>query len=341
MNSTLALCLSFLLLACGPLSAAAPTPSQLAERFDQACQSGDWPRAITLAEKLAQTDAGGVIGAYNAACAHSRGGNLEEAADWLLVCARRGFTGIRSLEEDADLEPIRDTVKFSQALDLVRENAGKRLEEFKDAARASEVLTITPDGFDPQSPAALLIVLHGSGGTPEPLAEVYRETANELGMVLVVPSALRPWGEGFGWTYRDESEWMVLHLIDRLEASHNIDPARVYLAGFSQGANVTLSVGLRHPDRFAGLFPVCGHYEADAMPITESAAPPPVYLMIGARDPFVQTFRDAVEPLREGGFPVRLRVVHGIGHEYPKRPGGELSRGFAYLIESAADPGSP
>ncbi|MCA9303771.1 MAG: hypothetical protein KC996_06585 [Phycisphaerales bacterium] len=332
-NRSCAILFAILSLLAPPLTAAEPTPRQLADQFDSAYQSADWARAIDLAEQLATTDAGAVIGAYNAACAHARAGHAEESADWLLIAAQRGFTGIRSLEEDADLEPIRGTEKFARALALVQANADKRFEEYKAVATETEVLTITPDAFDPGVPSPFLVVLHGSGGTPEPLAELYKNIANELGMVLVVPAALRPWGDGFGWTYRDESEWMVLHLIDRLAESHHIDRGRVYLAGFSQGANVTLSVGLKHPDKFAGLFPVSGHYEADAMPITDCANPPPVYLMVGARDPFVQTFRDAVEPLEKAGFPVRLRILQGIAHEYPKRPDPELRKGFRFLIE--------
>lgn len=323
---------------CLPVSASQPTneptPQQLAARFDRAYQSEDWNTAIDLAEQLAATDAGRVIGAYNAACVHALAGNTDRAADWLVLAAERGFTGIRSLEEDDDLAAIRGSDKFNQALDLVRENAAKRFEDYQAIARETEVLTVTPDAYDPEHPSPLLIVLHGSGGTPQPLAELYKDTANELGMVLVVPAALRPWGDGFGWTFRDESEWMVLHLIDRLAESHNIDRDRVYLAGFSQGANVTLAVGLKHPDKFAGLFPVCGHYESDVMPITESESPPPVYLMIGSRDPFVQTFRDAVGPLKDAGFPVRLRVLQGVGHAYPSNPDRELRRGLKYLFEN-------
>jgi len=329
--------LPILLIALLTLTASAqPDANTLAQQYDLAYQSNDWPRAITLAEQLAETDAGSIIGAYNAACAHALAGHPDQAADWLLLAAERGFTGIRSLEEDADLVTIRATEKFKQALDLVKANADKRFEDFKAIATATEVLTILPENFSPEIPAPLLIVLHGSGGTPEPLADLYRSVASELGMVLVVPAALRPWGDGFGWTYRDESEWMVHHLIERLKDSHNIDPARVYLAGFSQGANVTLAVGLKHPDKFAGLFPVAGHYESDVMPITESENPPPVYLMVGAHDPFAQTFRDAVKPLKEAGFPVRLRILQGVAHAYPSRPDPEFHKGFKFLLNERA-----
>jgi predicted esterase len=320
------------------LQSAEPTARELADQFDAAYQSEDWDRAIASAEQFAATDPGAVIGAYNAACAHARAGNTDQAADWLIRCAERGFAGIRSLEEDADLASIRDSDKFREALELVRANAAKRFEQYKAAAQADKPLTIVPDDLDADEMPPLLIVLHGSGGTPEPLAELYEHTASKLGMILVVPSALRPWGAGFGWIYRDESEWRVLDLIERFEQSHNIDTSRVYLAGFSQGANVTLAVGLKHPSKFAGLFPVCGHYEPDVMPIRESESRPPIYLMIGARDPFAHTFREAVRPLKDAGFPVRLRVLQGVAHEYPKRADSELLKGFKYLIrESASD----
>ena len=37
----------------------------------------------------------------------------------------------------------------------------------------------------------------------------------------------------------------------------------VILVGFSQGANIALMMGRSHAREFAGVVPVCGHWEAD------------------------------------------------------------------------------
>ncbi|MDO8543174.1 MAG: prolyl oligopeptidase family serine peptidase [Opitutaceae bacterium] len=50
----------------------------------------------------------------------------------------------------------------------------------------------------------------------------------------------------------------VLALLDRARAELRVDPARIYLTGLSMGGYGTWSVGLKHPERFAAIVPICG-----------------------------------------------------------------------------------
>jgi predicted peptidase len=50
----------------------------------------------------------------------------------------------------------------------------------------------------------------------------------------------------------------VLALLDEVEAGLNVDAARVYLTGLSMGGFGAWSLGMRHPQRFAALVPICG-----------------------------------------------------------------------------------
>jgi predicted peptidase len=50
----------------------------------------------------------------------------------------------------------------------------------------------------------------------------------------------------------------LLALLDELAGDTSIDPARIYLTGLSMGGFGVWSLGLRHPDRFAALAPICG-----------------------------------------------------------------------------------
>ena len=50
----------------------------------------------------------------------------------------------------------------------------------------------------------------------------------------------------------------VLGLLDEVMAKHKTDPARVYLTGLSMGGYGAWSVGLKNPERFAALVPICG-----------------------------------------------------------------------------------
>jgi predicted peptidase len=45
--------------------------------------------------------------------------------------------------------------------------------------------------------------------------------------------------------------------MDDVGRAYRVDPDRVHLTGLSMGGGGTWHVGLRHPDRFASIAPVC------------------------------------------------------------------------------------
>lgn len=300
--------------------------------FERAYARGDWTAAADAAERWAELEPEDSAAAYNAACAHALAGAAGAALEWLHRAGEKGFAGTRSIDEDPDLESVRALAGFELAVAGIRASRARLFEEFKTEAERSEILTILPPG-DPEGPRPLIVVLHGYGGRVAANAEVYRKVARELGAIVVAPAAIRRdrQGRGYSWTFRDESEWWVLRVIEKVSARHEIDPERLILAGFSQGANVALSVGLKYPERFAGLLPVAGHYEAHLMPVPEGDGPR-VYLLIGQKDPFASTFREAESDLRNGGLEVRLRVMPGLGHAFPRHATTELRKALAFLF---------
>lgn len=50
----------------------------------------------------------------------------------------------------------------------------------------------------------------------------------------------------------------VLGLLDDVMAKHQTDATRVYLTGLSMGGYGTWSIGLKNPERFAAIVPICG-----------------------------------------------------------------------------------
>lgn len=50
----------------------------------------------------------------------------------------------------------------------------------------------------------------------------------------------------------------VLALLDDIAARYRTDPTRHYLTGLSMGGYGTWSVGLKYPERFAAIVPICG-----------------------------------------------------------------------------------
>jgi predicted peptidase len=56
-------------------------------------------------------------------------------------------------------------------------------------------------------------------------------------------------------TWNDEA---LLALLDHVIARFKVDARRIYLTGLSMGGYGTWSLGMKHPERFAAIVPVCG-----------------------------------------------------------------------------------
>jgi predicted peptidase len=109
--------------------------------------------------------------------------------------------------------------------------------------RGESASTQPADGKSPPAP----------GQPPETLeAKAQRERAAAAlrdRFIVVSPQCPSgPWWDDDG----------VIGLLDDIMAKHKTDPARVYLTGLSMGGYGTWSVGLKYPERFAAIVPICG-----------------------------------------------------------------------------------
>tara|TARA_R110000782_G_scaffold54637_1_gene115422 strand:+ start:1106 stop:2122 length:1017 start_codon:yes stop_codon:yes gene_type:complete len=316
--------------------AGAQTDAQLAERFDRAEAASDHARALEAARAVTSRYPESSVWAVNAARMHARLGDPDAALAELTRAADLGYTGINTLEQHADLAVVRDHPGFGPVLERVRANAAQRFEAFRTEALAHRPATFVPPGLPDGARPPLVIALHGTGGHGAQMLEALKRTCERLGAICVAPDALRPAGRGpdagFAWTYRDEAEWFVTHLIDRAVDEHRADPERVILVGFSQGANIALVMARTHADRLAAIVPICGHYEPNNAPDDDAMSP--TYLLTGARDPWKVTYTRAAEDLEAAGTPHRLRIVPAMSHRMPQDV--ELRRALEWALEAAS-----
>jgi phospholipase/carboxylesterase len=103
----------------------------------------------------------------------------------------------------------------------------------------------------------LLVLLHGFGADEKDLLPM----AARLDPRLAVASPRAPfqvregsysWMNGNTETDLDNARRTVLECIEQVVASTGADRDRVYLAGFSQGAMLTLAIALTEPQKIAG-----------------------------------------------------------------------------------------
>jgi phospholipase/carboxylesterase len=121
--------------------------------------------------------------------------------------------------------------------------------------------------------APVLILLHGVGSNEHDLMGLAPHLDGRFFTVSVrAPNTLGP--GAYGWfrfdvqpdgsrmvdlAQAESSRVQLLALLDTLVAQHpDVDPSRIYLAGFSQGAIMGASLVLTQPTRFKGLVMMSG-----------------------------------------------------------------------------------
>ena len=176
-------------------------------------------------------------------------------------------------------------------------------------------------------PAPVLVALHGAGGQASDVLASFREAADANGIVLVIPqSAKGTWDMIEDLKARLGLELNVqprygkdLKAIDAaladLFARVAVDPARVGIMGFSDGATYALSVGTANPALFKRIIA----FSPGPAFLGRSAPDQFVFISHGENDrvlPFA-TARGHASKLRVKKIPVEFEKFDG-GHEVPK-----------------------
>ena len=160
----------------------------------------------------------------------------------------------------------------------------------------------------------LLIVFHGAGGDAvrAETATGFTADANDDNFIVAYPNGTPAndvegelsWnaGEccGLAKTNNLDDVGFVMAMIAELEAEHPVDPARVYLAGFSNGGMLSYRLACTHGDQFAGIAVVGG-----ALNFSPCEPPGPVNVLI------MHGTSDATVPY--GGGPTNDRTAARFG----------------------------
>jgi polyhydroxybutyrate depolymerase len=135
-------------------------------------------------------------------------------------------------------------------------------ESFKFDGLTRTYLLHVPLSYDGMTPTPLVIVLHGYTGTAAGIEASTKFTAksDKEGFIVVYPEGLsRRWNVGFGaLEFSTDDVGFINELINRLEQKYNIDPNRIYVAGFSNGAMMADLLGAELSERIAAIAPVAG-----------------------------------------------------------------------------------
>jgi phospholipase/carboxylesterase len=181
------------------------------------------------------------------------------------------------------------------------------------APRRDGVLYV-PEGYRPGAGAPLSVKLHGAGGDGRAGLRPWLPLADAAGMLLLGVDARGPtWdviGGGFGpdIAFLDAALAVVF-------GQFSVDPDRISIEGFSDGASYALSVGLTNGDLFSRIVAFSPGFMSPA----DLRGRPAVFVSHGVHDdvlPIDRCSRRIVPRLREAGYPVEYREFDG-GHTVP------------------------
>ncbi len=153
-----------------------------------------------------------------------------------------------------------------------------------------QYLLYVPKSYDRTKPTALVISMHGAAGWPAQQMNLsqWNRLADSQGIIVVYPSGSgvpKIWhvDPGAGFT-RDVR--FVSALIDTLEAAYNIDPAKIYANGISNGGAMAFVLSCTLSDRIAAVGIVAAAQSRDRNWCTDHR-PVPMMAFHGTADPII------------------------------------------------------
>ena len=122
-----------------------------------------------------------------------------------------------------------------------------------------EYLLYVPRSYDRTKPTPLVISMHGAAGWPAAQMETsqWNKVAESQGFIVVYPSGIggagpRIWHVNRGAGLMPDVRF-ISDLIDTLAAAYNIDPARIYANGLSNGGGMAFVLSCTLSDRIAAV----------------------------------------------------------------------------------------
>lgn len=191
-----------------------------------------------------------------------------------------------------------------------------------------------PPNYDPATPIPLVIGLHGTTGTGQQYLGPYcqwRATAEANGYIIAAPNA---WNVNSWFLYScctdtcadfcqdDGEEDFMLAMIEEIRHCYNVDPARIYMYGFSQGGFFSSWFCLKHEETMAacgvqgaGCYSPGEDGHCNRRSMGDQARQVPFYLYTGTADQYNPDATDFAGLLSGHGYAFEFENPSGWPHE--------------------------
>ena len=189
------------------------------------------------------------------------------------------------------------------------------------------VLNVPSDRPD-NDKAPLVIMMHGRGADAWDLADLALMLDGPGGYRFIFPNAPRPWeaapGMTFGYSWFEgfpptkeslaPSRKLLLDFIDATLQRYPTPEGKIVIAGFSQGALMSLDAGFRTSQKLAGVVAMSGAIFEPDLPDLAARKDLPVLVVHGTLDELLN--------VNLGRRARRVLEDHGVNVEYHEFPMG-------------------
>jgi predicted esterase len=172
-----------------------------------------------------------------------------------------------------------------------------------------------PARYRPQSPAPLIVTLHGATGSGRRGLRRLQPLADAAGLILLAPDSRGvTWDVAMTGAFGPDAEF-VDRALDFVFSRYSVDPTHLAAEGFSDGASYALSLGLLNGDLFTHVIALSPGFVAQG----PRRGKPRVFVSHGVHDqvlPIDRCGRRIVRDLRGDDYDVRYTEFDG-GHAVP------------------------
>lgn len=165
-----------------------------------------------------------------------------------------------------------------------------------------------------KGPVPLVVVLHGAGGSAQGIRRRLFGASDSIGFAVLIPDSRGPTWDGIRSWYGPDIAFIDSALKSAF-ARVPVDPTRVILSGFSDGASYALALGRMNGDLFTRIVA----FSPGFIPTSTATGKPEVFITHGDNDPilpFEETSKRIVPALSRAGYSVTLKQFAG-GHTVP------------------------
>ena len=196
-----------------------------------------------------------------------------------------------------------------------------------------DALLYVPAGYEPDRPAPFVLSLHGAGGNQMSGLFPLSDLADEAGLILLSPASRGQTWDVIRGGYGPDVTFIERAMVTAF-ARCAVDPTRIAVGGFSDGASYALSLGITNGDLFGHVLAFSPGFMAPA----DQRGEPRIFISHGTKDEVLaidRTSRRIVPQLERAGYDVQYREFDGP-HTVPP----EIAReGLDWFVSASVEGG--